>query len=241
VLNTSTQDHVVVLALDRPHVHNALDRAMVDALAHALAHADADPSVRAVVLTGVGASFCSGDDLREAAAADRDAFRELLAGLQRLTTTLVELGKPVVAAFNGPAYGAGLELALGCDARLATPSFTCATPEVQLGLLATGGASLLLPMLVGPARARRLLLSGATVDAAWCLAAGLVDELVEPDRLLARAVTLARELSAGPAGAVAQTRALLAGRLAAALPDALADEATACLEAHAGWKLAWRA
>lgn len=146
---------------------------------------------------------------------------------------MIELSKPIVAALNGPAYGAGLELVLACDMRLATPLFACATPEVRLGLVATNGASLILPLLIGPSRARHLLMSGATRDADWCAGVGLVDEIVTDEALLPRATALAVELSSGAPGATAATRALLNVPFAAALKAALDAEATACINARA--------
>lgn len=224
---------VATLRLNRPHVHNALDDEMLAALESALAMLDRDPAVRAIVLTGTGRSFCAGDDLKNLRASTHAAFADTIHALQRVTAAIVALSKPVVAALNGPAYGAGLELVLACDLRLATPDFACATPEVRLGLVATNGASLLLPLLIGASRARRLLLSGASQPAAWCAEAGLIDEIVSADRLEGRAREVALELAGGAPGATAATRALLNGPLAALMREALEVEAAACIAARA--------
>lgn len=230
---TSRHRNVVVLTLNRPNVHNALDEPMLETLHREMMSAGQDPAIRAVVLTGAGESFCSGDDLRTVAGADSAEFSRSLQALQRVTETVVSLDKPVIGALNGPAYGAGLELTLAFDARLAVPSFVCAAPEVRLGLVATNGASLLLPMLVGPSKARRLLLSGTPVDAEWCVGAGLVDELVDPGQLLDRAAAVAEEMSSGGPHAVAATRRLLNERLGESLQAALTSEASTCVAARA--------
>ena len=231
-LELSVAGAVATLRLNRPHVHNAIDDALLARIESALGEVDRDPAVRAVVLTGAGPTFSAGDDLKNLRASGIEAFAQTIHALQRVTAAIVALSKPVVAALNGPAYGAGLELVLACDMRLATPDFTCATPEVRLGLVATNGASLLLPLLIGPSRARQLLLSGATRSADWCAKVGLIDEVVAADALQARANQLALELASGAPGATAATRALLNGPLAAMLHGALEAEAAACIGAR---------
>lgn len=221
-----------IVELHRPQSRNALNEAMLDALAGQLAAADAT-AARAIILTGAGTVFCSGDDLKVAMEADNEGFKSTLVKLQRVTAQLLDLSKPIIAALNGPAFGAGLELVLACDMRLATPAFACATPEARLGLLATNGASVLLPHLIGPSRARRLLYFGERMDAQWCLAAGLVDEVVSQELLLDRALELAQQLCAAGPNAVAATRAMLNAPLRQAVADALALEADACGAAHA--------
>lgn len=225
-------DDVCVLTLARPEVHNALDLPTIEALTAALARAGTSPGLRAVVLSGEGPSFCSGDDLRDVRTATRTEFARVLAALQKLTQTIFDSPVPVVAALNGPAYGAGLELILACDARVAVPAFSCAAPEVRLGLVATNAASLLLPQIVGPANARLLLMSGRDFDVRWCVDAGLVDVVVEPAELLAAARARAAELAGGRPNAVAATRWMLNAPIADALRAALATEAGLCAEAR---------
>lgn len=232
-LEMSVVGSVATLRLDRPHVHNAIDDAMLARLESALAEADGNACVRAIVLTGTGRSFSAGDDLKNLRASDVAAFADTIRALQRVTAAIVALSKPVVAALNGPAYGAGLELVLACDMRLATPDFTCATPEVRLGLVATNGTSILLPLMIGPSRARQMLMSGSSRDARWCEKAGLIDEIVPADRLLGRATEAALELTSGAPAATAATRALLNGPFAAMMKGALDAEAAACIAARA--------
>lgn len=223
---------VAVVQLNRPEVHNALDPALCIRLQRSLEQLDGDPEVRAIVLTGAGRSFCSGDDLNIVREADGDAFHRAIEQLQSVTRCLLDLRKPVICALNGPAFGAGLELALACDIRMATPAFACATPEVRLGLIATNAATVLLPLLIGPGRARRMLLGGARVDAAWCLEAGLVDAIDDAETLLASAVAWASEFGEGGPEAIAATRRLLHAPLSAALSAALDAETAVCVAAQ---------
>jgi len=224
--------HVAVLTLNRPHVHNALDRPLMAALQQALQDAGADPAVGAIVLTGTGRSFCSGDDLKTLRGESPQRFAEAIEALQQLTACLFALPKPIVAALNGPAYGAGLELVLACDARIAAEPFLAATPEVRLGLVPTNGASILLPLLIGQSRARAMMISGATKDAAWCLEAGLIDEIVPLEALMTRAIGIAAEMTKGGPGAVAAVRGMLNGPLEAAFAAALQLEADSCIAAR---------
>jgi enoyl-CoA hydratase/carnithine racemase len=232
VLESWADGSAAVLRLNRPKVHNALDTELMRCLSEELQRVDEDPAVRAVVLTGAGASFCSGDDLRALRDADEAEFRRSIETLQALTARLLHLTKPTVCALNGPAFGAGLELILACDARLATPGFVCATPEVRLGLIATNGATVLLPHLIGSGHARRMLLTGARMDGSWCLSVGLVDELVAPEALMSRALALATEYAMAGPDAVAATRRLLVAPIQAALDEALASEAEYCIAAR---------
>lgn len=224
---------IALLELNRPEVHNALNDALLRQLARELREARADDTIRAVILTGAGSSFCSGDDLKAAVHATAEQFAQTIELLQAITVDLLELDKPVIAALNGPAFGGGLELALNCDLRIATDTFVCATPEVRLGLTATNGACVLLPSLIGPARARRMLLGGARFDARWCLQCGLIDELTSAEKLLPRAIELAREFTAGAPRALAATRRLLTEVQSELWQAVLRAEARVCIAARA--------
>jgi enoyl-CoA hydratase/carnithine racemase len=227
----SRRGPAAVVVLNRPEVHNALDEALLGRLCEVLQELDRDGAVRAIVLTGAGTSFCSGDDLRVARSGGAGDFARSVHGLQRVAAHMFALSKPIIGALNGPAFGGGLELTLGCDMRICTPGFLCATPEVRLGLIMTNAASVLLPLLIGPSRAARMLLTGARVEADWCLDAGLVDEIVPPEALLDRALALAGEVAGAGPEAVAATRRLLNAPLAARIAAALEAEAEACVDA----------
>ncbi|MDP4505038.1 enoyl-CoA hydratase/isomerase family protein [Nonomuraea turcica] len=202
------QGPVSVVTLNRPERRNALSRQMVCDLIDALVEADGHDQTAAIVLTGTGSAFCSGDDLSEAARTDTETFDETIEGLQRVTRVLLTSDKPSVAAINGAAMGGGLELTLACDLRMAGRDAVFACPEVAWGLVCTNGASVLLPSLVGHGRARDMLLTGRTYDATWALAAGLVSEVLPGDQVLDRAVALGAEL-ASRAQAVRLTRRLI--------------------------------
>jgi enoyl-CoA hydratase/carnithine racemase len=228
----SRRGRVGLIELNRPAVHNALNDALLSKLIAEIDIMKDSPEVRVLLLTGTGQSFCSGDDLKAAAAATPQQFATTIGLLQKLTSALLDLRKPVIAALNGPAFGGGLELALNCDIRIATTAFQCATPEVRLGLTLTNGASILLPSLIGSGKARYLLFSGARVDARWCLEAGLVDELTTADALLPRAMAIAEEIALGAPAALAATRTLLNAPLREAMTAALILEADVCVSTH---------
>jgi E-phenylitaconyl-CoA hydratase len=200
VLITGRDAAVVTLTLNRPDRRNAIDQALRDALAAALAACDADPAVRAVVLTGAGTAFCAGVDLGEGTTvADRPPVAE---PLWRFT-------KPIVAALNGPAVGGGLELALACDIRIAAQGARLGLTELKIGSLPGSGGTQLLPRVVGPGNAARMLLTGDLIETAEALRIGLVSEVVPPEELPAAAAALAARIAANaPLSLVAAKRAL---------------------------------
>ncbi|WP_007027272.1 enoyl-CoA hydratase/isomerase family protein, partial [Saccharomonospora iraqiensis] len=157
-------DRVAVVRLNRPGRLNAVTPELVDDLIAALRGIATDEGVGAVVLTGAGRAFCSGHDLRQPPPEQEPRAR--LERLQEVTRTLRALPQPVVASVHGYAVGAGAEFALGCDLVLAADDAVFAFPEVGLGLSVTGAASRLLPLLVGPLRAKELVLRGERLDAA---------------------------------------------------------------------------
>jgi enoyl-CoA hydratase/carnithine racemase len=234
----SRRGRIGVLQIDRPAARNALDDQLLDSLIAAVESMRDDSEMRALILTGAGTVFCAGDDLKAALKATRAQFASTIRRLQTLSIALLDLGKPTVAALNGPAFGAGLELALNCDIRIATAEFQCATPEVQLGLTPTNAATVLLPLIVGRSNARRMLFGGARFDARWCLQTGLIDELTTGADLLPRAVAIAEELSSGAPLALAATRRLLDAPLRETLERALEAEEEVCVAAHGAEALA---
>ncbi|GAA2792368.1 enoyl-CoA hydratase/isomerase family protein [Crossiella cryophila] len=195
-------DGVAVLALNRPHRLNAVAPALVTDLVAAL-RAVADSPARAVVLTGNGRAFCAGHDLKEPVeSGDGHASRLRLEQIQEVTRLIRGLPQPVIAAVHGYALGAGAEFALGCDLVLAAPDAIFGFPEVSLGLSVTGAASRLLPLLVGPLKAKELLLLGERVDAHTALELGLVNAVTGAEELLPTALDWARRMAAQPAQAM---------------------------------------
>jgi 2-(1,2-epoxy-1,2-dihydrophenyl)acetyl-CoA isomerase len=204
-VETTRDGAVATVTLTRPDKLNALDRATRWELIGALREVAADTGVRAVVLTGTGRAFCVGQDL--AAVEELEHADETVAGSYNpIAQAIAGMPKPVVAAVNGLAVGAGFGLALACDQRLAsdTASFSCAFSKV--GLVPDTAASWYLVRELGYTRAFRLAATGRTVRAAEALDLGLLDEVVSADELAGRAAERASELASGPALALALTK-----------------------------------
>ncbi|MTD56964.1 enoyl-CoA hydratase/isomerase family protein [Amycolatopsis pithecellobii] len=196
-VEVSISDGVARIWLNRPERLNAVAPVLVDGLLAAL-DTVASSDVGAVVLSGRGRAFCAGNDLKESAPAGDSRAR--LERLQDVTRRLRALRQPVIAAVHGYAIGAGAEFALGCDLILAAEDAVFAFPETGLGLSVTGAASRLLPQLVGPLKAKELLLLGERIDAPGALRLGLVNAVV-PD-VQATAGEWAKRIAERPHGAV---------------------------------------
>ncbi len=225
------EDGVGWITLNRPETLNAVTAAMREELIVLLDRASADPDVRAVVLTGAGRGFCSGADLRGSAAAGErvpgDVTRVLKRGVQRMVAAVLDCEKPVLAAVNGTAAGVGLPLALACDLVLAADTATFVAAFVRRGLVPDGGAAYLLPRLVGPQRAKELLLLGDSLPAAAAGRMGLVNRVVPAAELEKTARELALRLAAGPTRALALTKQLVNASLESDRSTAFAAEASA--------------
>ena len=182
-----------VFTLDNAATRNALTPAARDALAQALAELRNDSDVRALLLAGANGAFCAGGDLRNIASAKLDgaAGRERMRNTHRWLRELLLLDIPVIAAVDGAAYGAGFSLALAADFVLASPRARFCMSFVKLGLVPDLGAFYTLPRVVGPQRARELMLSGREIGAAEARELGIAMELHEPEQLVPRALTLA--------------------------------------------------
>ena len=192
---------VVRLTLDRPQQRNALTAEMGAALRAAVADVREDPQARCLVVTGAGSAFCSGADLGALGAAG-DSWatrRQALRDYYRAFLDIRALPIPSLAAVNGAAVGAGLNLALACDLRLAARGARLAASFVRVGIHPGGGATWFLTRLLGPARTRELLLLGDPVDATRAEALGLVNRVVEADELAAAALEWAGRLAQAPA------------------------------------------
>ena len=209
---------VATLLLDAPPL-NAFDTAMRNALAAAVRDIDADPDVRAVVLTGGEQVFAAGADIQALLAMDFTDIVDWNARLQRTFTAVAELAVPVVAAINGYALGGGLELALCADYRVAGERATVALPEVTLGIMPGSGGTQRLTEIVGRSRAKELIMTGRRLRSAEARELGIVDEVVAGSAT-DRAQELAAQLAAGPRFAVRAIKQAVdqaAGRLEAGL------------------------
>lgn len=199
---------VCELRFDRPEKRNAITHRMYQALAAELHAAEADEAVRLVLLSGAGASFCAGNDLNDFVSGPEFTSAHPVMDVLR---TLAAFDKPLVAAVHGPTIGIGVTMLLHCDLVVAAQGTQLIMPFVALGLVPEAGSSLLLPRLVGQQRAAELLLLGEPLDAAAAERLGLVNRVVEPDRLLDEARGLAQRLVRQPVEALRATRRLLRG------------------------------
>ncbi len=189
---------VATLTLNRPSTKNALSRELVRALGEALEEVTADASVRAVVLTGAGRSFCSGADLKSAMGEAQAGMDERIEEFHRLIRAIVRAPQPFVAAVDGPAVGFGADLALACDLRILADTGYIQEKFVKIGLMPDGGGTFWVPRLVGLGRAMEFLLLGTKIDANLALEVGLANRVVAHDALADSAASLATELAGGP-------------------------------------------
>jgi 2-(1,2-epoxy-1,2-dihydrophenyl)acetyl-CoA isomerase len=206
-VETTREGGVLTITLNRPDVLNAFNADLHRALAAALRNARGE-DVRAVVITGAGRGFCVGQDLTEFREAAGDIAGRLRASYHPNILAIRALEKPVMAAVNGPAAGAGLSLACACDVRLASDQATFVPAFINIGLVPDSGSTYLVRRLLGTARAFEWMTSGRRLTAAEAHAWGLVSEVVEADRLQARAAELAGELAALPTRGIALTKRL---------------------------------
>ncbi len=221
---------VRLIELNRPEQRNAASEALHTALAGVWDRVAADDEVRAVVLTGRGRAFSAGGDFHVMTRVQRDqAFRtQNIDEARRIITGMVRCPVPVIAAVNGPAVGLGCSLALLSDLVLMAEGAYLADPHVQVGLVAGDGGAMVLPLIVGLARARELLFLGERVSAEDAVRLGLAHRVVPRDRLLDEAMELARRLAALPAAALRGTKRAvnlhLEQAMAAVMETALAAE-----------------
>ena|SRR5215211_1983369 len=206
-VETTREGGVLTITLNRPDVLNAFNADLHRALGAALEDARAE-DVRAVVITGAGRGFCVGQDLTEFREAAGDIAGRLRGSYHPNILAIRALEKPVIAAVNGPAAGAGLSLACACDVRLASDEATFVPAFINIGLVPDSGSTYLVRRLLGTARAFEWMSSGRRLTAAEGHAWGLVSEVVEADRLQARAASLAGELAALPTRGIALTKRL---------------------------------
>ena len=228
-------ERIATITLNRPGRRNAFTRSMIDDWAAALEDCRARGDVHVVVVTGAGAAFCSGGDIQELMGEGLEkgaSEQRALIGehVHRIPLTLADMDKPVVAAINGAAIGAGLDLALAMDMRFAGASARFAETYVKVGLAPGAGGGHWLPQLVGRARALELLWSGDTIDAAEAERIGLVNRVWPDDELMPRTMAFARRLADGPTLAIRAIKRLVrdgaGGDLRAGLDRAAATYGT---------------
>jgi 2-(1,2-epoxy-1,2-dihydrophenyl)acetyl-CoA isomerase len=221
---TSQDGSVFTITLNRPDVYNAINRAMHEGLAAALAQAT-DPGIRAVVLTGAGRGFCSGQDLREFESLPGGVREALEQTYHPNIRTIRALEKPVLAAVNGPVAGAGLSLACACDVRIGSSDATFVPGFVGIGLIPDAGSTWFIHRLLGFSRAFEWMVSNRRLSADEALAWGLLSEEVPQDRFSKRVGEVAEWYAALPTRAVAMTKRLFEHAYDASLDEQLVLEA----------------
>jgi 2-(1,2-epoxy-1,2-dihydrophenyl)acetyl-CoA isomerase len=223
-VETSRDGAVLTITLNRPDVLNAFNTGMHRAFAAALKDAR-DGGVRAVVITGAGRGFCVGQDLTEFREASGDIGARLRDNYHPTLRAIRALEKPVIAAVNGAAAGAGMSLACACDLRVAADSATFVPAFINIGLIPDSGGSYFVTRLLGPARAFEWLASGKRLTSAEAHAWGLVSEVVETDALAGRVAELAAQAAELPTRGVGMTKRLLDHAVGATLEEQLEREA----------------
>lgn len=215
MIRFAVREGIATLTICRPQVKNALDRRTMEEMGRAIGLAERNQDLRALILTGVGRdAFISGGDLRQFQNLETDReVREMLLVMHRLLQRIENLPVPVIAAINGYAIGGGTEVTLACDFRIAAEEACFVFRQVDMGLITAWGGGQRLSRLVGPARARSLLLLSQTISAREALSLGLVDRVVLRSRLMAEARDIAKRIAAKPPQAIAaMKRALVQGQ-----------------------------
>ncbi|MEJ7936017.1 crotonase/enoyl-CoA hydratase family protein [Sphingobium sp. AN558] len=237
----SEVDGVVTLTLNRPDLRNPIsDPAVMTAVIKAIELADADIETRAVIITGAGSAFSSGGDIKTMRKGGglNDALpaitrRNYKNGIQQLPLLFESIEVPVIAAVNGPAIGAGCDLACMCDVRIAAQSARFAESFVKMGIVPGDGGAWLLPRIVGFSKATEMALTGDMLSADEALACGLVSKVVPDDELMQAALDLARRIAVNPPYAVRMTKRLLREGRTASLATLLEASAAAQAICHA--------
>lgn len=229
VLLEAVRDGVATLVMNRPDRLNALNNELSSALNEALTRIGADDSVRVVVLTGAGRAFCAGGDLaaigKGREAKDIEQLRPILRAGMQSVLKMRTIPQPVVAAVNGAAAGAGMNIALAADIRIAAEEATFGQNFAKVGLFPDYGGIFFLPELVGPSKAAEMFYTGDMIDAKTALALGIVNRVVPGAQFEADVRTFAQRLAEGPSLAIRAAKRVLFGDKKEALEHALETEA----------------
>jgi enoyl-CoA hydratase/carnithine racemase len=209
-------DGVAIITLNRPQVLNAFTPIMIDEWVRAIEAAKLDPEVRAVIVTGAGRGFCSGADVRSFREREHTDGNPVVDGrywlqhsVHRVPLALRTLDKPYIAAVNGPAAGAGMDMASMADLRIAAETVRFTMSYVNVGIVPGDGGCYYLPRIVGVARALDLIWTGRTMDAQEALQIGYVSQVVPPDQLIDTVLTYAKKLAKGPQVAIELAKRLI--------------------------------
>jgi enoyl-CoA hydratase/carnithine racemase len=206
-LLAETKDGIATFTLNRPERLNALGGTLRDDLLDAITAASANPDVRVMIITGAGKGFCAGGDVKAMNEAkegkrERPLLEKVAPGRDRTLLAMRDAPQPIIAAINGAAAGAGMNLALGCDIRVASTAAKFSQAFVKRGLHPDWGGTYFLPRVVGMARAAEMIFTGEVIDAAEALRLGIVSRVVAPEELMPTVGELARKIAAGPPVAI---------------------------------------
>lgn len=220
--------HVAILTLNRPDRRNAVNRAMRKALRRELRRADDDDGVRVIVITGAGTSFCAGVDLPEALSGPPPHTEGV-----NPAQVLRAIGKPVIAAVNGPCYTGGYEFAVNCSFVIASDRAEFADTHAQIGLLNGWGGSAILPRMIGLPAAIQFILGGEPIDGAEAARIGLANEVVPHEDLMKRTLEIAHRIAGGHPGAIQRMLRLLKEGAGTSVAHAIALETAASVDFRA--------
>lgn len=201
----NVKDHIACITLNRPEVKNAFSHEMIQLWNQCLIRAREDGDVRVIIVTGKGDTFCSGGDIRDMAEGrlrSWDMKHFLWEGVHRIALTLEDLDKPVIAAINGNAMGAGMDMALMCDIRICSDRARLAESYIHLGLVPGDGGAYYLPRLVGSSKALELLLTGEVIPPEEALELGIVNRVVPHENLMDETFAMAEKIARRPPVAV---------------------------------------
>jgi enoyl-CoA hydratase/carnithine racemase len=197
------KDGIAILTLNRPDRLNALGGTLREDLHDAITRASADSDVRVMILTGAGKGFCAGGDVKamnenRESGRDQPLLDKIAPSRDRTLLAMRDAPQPIIAAVNGAAAGAGMNLALGCDIRIGSTAANFSQAFVKRGLHPDWGGTYFLPRVVGVAKAAELIFTGDVIDAAEALRLGVISRVVAPEELMPAAQELARKIAAGP-------------------------------------------
>jgi len=210
------EDNIAILTMNRPDVRNAIDEDMIDGFERAVQKINSEDNIKVVILTGAGSAFCAGGNVK-----DMQNKSNIFGGspaqirtnyqrhIQRIPLALHDLRVPSIAAVNGPAYGAGCDISLMCDMRIASEQATFAESFIKLGLIPGDGGAWFLPRAVGRARAAEMSFTGDPIDADTAADWGLVNRTVPAGQLMDEAMALARRIARNPIQALRMSKQLL--------------------------------
>lgn len=231
ILLIEKKNGVGIITLNRPDKLNAFNDELTFSVQDALKEMEKDATVRAIVITGAGRGFCSGQDLQSRSISQDMGQRPSLGDSIRrrynpIILKLRKIEKPVIAAVNGVAAGAGASLAFACDLRIAAENTVFIQSFTKVGLVPDSGSTFMLPRLIGVTRAFELMLSADKLDAAEALRLGLVNKVVPADNLMTEAIALAEKIAAGPSKAFGLTKRAVNRAIFADLEELLEYEAS---------------